>query len=190
MHGFLQFNERLAVLKLRVRGGRIGIVTAYAPHSLRPYDERQQFYTDLGDVLDKCSVNGPTYILGDLNAKLGAQRPGEEDIIGPFWYGREVTHKVEGCNRDLFMELCTDRCFTVANTFTQAPPGKKVTYFKPGALPMGDITASSHHMIDLFLAPSTHINDVQDLGSIREATLASDHFLVTCRLRAYCQRKR
>jgi hypothetical protein len=184
--GFLQYNERLAVMKIKVKGGRIGVVTGYAPHNLRPCGERQLFYTDLGCLLDGCSVNGPVYLFGDFNSKLGARRPGEEDILGQFCYGREAAHKVEVSNRDLLIEFCTDRGYMVVNTFIDAPPDKKVTYFKPGAAPMGDIVDTAYHMIDFFLAPPDQGYDIVDLMSVRDATMPTDHYLVKCRLKADC----
>ena len=106
-------------MKLKVRGGNIGFMSAYAPHNLRPHDERQQFYCDLGCIMDKCSTNGPAFLFEDFNSKLGMRRPGEEDILGPCCYGLEASHKVEDCNRNLLMEFCTDRSFVVVNTFTE-----------------------------------------------------------------------
>ena len=34
--GFLQFSDRLASLKLKVAGGKVGIINGYAPHNLKP----------------------------------------------------------------------------------------------------------------------------------------------------------
>ena len=51
---FLQYSDRLASLKMKINGGKIGIITAYAPHNLRPYDERVEFYTGVGILYDKC----------------------------------------------------------------------------------------------------------------------------------------
>ena len=45
-------------LKLRVPRGRIAILSTYAPHSGYPFDTRQAFFEDLGDVLLHTSVNG------------------------------------------------------------------------------------------------------------------------------------
>ena len=80
IHGFLQFSDRCACIKVKVRGGKIGIISAYAPHNLRPYDERYHFYQELGHLCDKCSVNGSLFLLGDFNARIGQRRPGEDDI--------------------------------------------------------------------------------------------------------------
>jgi hypothetical protein len=68
--GFVQASSRFASLKLRVEGGKINLITAYAPHSGYPYAERQRFFTELGDFENKLSAHGPNLILGDMNARL------------------------------------------------------------------------------------------------------------------------
>ena len=45
--GFCQMSRRIAYVKLRVKGGKAVVFTAYAPHNRRPFDERQAFYSEL-----------------------------------------------------------------------------------------------------------------------------------------------
>ena len=40
---YQQTSERMAQIKLAVRGGTIGIISAYAPHNLKPLAERADF---------------------------------------------------------------------------------------------------------------------------------------------------
>ena len=181
--GFLQYSDRLASLKFRVKSGKVGIISAYAPHNLKPYDERRRFYMELGKLLDKTSVNGSKYILGDLNAKIGQRRAAEENALGPHCYGTEAVHGVESPNRELLMEFCTDYGYLVGNTFFETSAEKKVTFFVPGASPLGVVNEHSYHMMDLALAPEQALGELADIHSVREASLATDHFLVLCHLR-------
>ena len=190
VEGFLQFSDRLASLRLKTRGGRFSIVSAYAPHNLRSYDERHGFYLDLGRLLDTCSVNGPKCILGDFNAKIGQRRAGEDDVFGLHCFGREAVHRVESPNRDLLLEFCTDRSLIVANTFENTLDEHKVTYFEPGHAPMGRINTSTYHMLDLVLVPQEHSLEVDGTQSIREASLATNHYLVVKSFRLDLERNR
>ena len=95
--------------------------SAYAPHSIKPHDERCNFYYDFGKLLNKCSVNGPTFLLGDFDAWIGQRRSGVERVLGMHCFGRESLHKVESPNRDLLMEFFTDFGLVVANTLFEAP---------------------------------------------------------------------
>ena len=183
LRGFLQFSDRLASVKIQTSHGKIALINAYAPHNLKPHDERWQFYIDLGVLHGKISTNGPKYVLGDFNARLGGSRPGEEDIIGPFTFGREARHAVETPNRDLLMEFCHDRGYIVANTMAYAPAEQKVTFMEAGAVPLSQPTGDNFAILDLVLVPSEARADVAMLSSMRTACLASDHFLVYCKLR-------
>ena len=180
--GFLQFSDRMASLRVRGGEGQVAFICAYAPHNLKPYDERHRFYSDLGHLSDRTAVNGPKYFVGDFNARIGRRRPGEEDIMGPFTFGREAVHQVDTPNRDLLVEFCTDRDCVVANTIEQGIPEQKVTFVEAGVAPMSTPTVDRFAMLDLLLAPAAHLSTVVTVSSIREATLASDHFLVYFKL--------
>ena len=41
---FCQLSDRLCALRLRVQGVKIGLISAYAPHSGRDFDERARFF--------------------------------------------------------------------------------------------------------------------------------------------------
>ena len=153
--GFLQYSDRMASLKLKVRGGKVGILTAYAPHNLKPYDERHNFYVNLSRLWEKTSVNGPKYISGDFNARIGSQRPGEGDIVGPFGFGRAAVHRVDVPNRDLLLEFCTDLGYVVANTFEDVPDEQKVTFMEAatGVFPLAQLTVDKLSVLDLALIP-------------------------------------
>ena len=44
---YYQYSDRLACLKLKVPRGICGLITAYAPHNLKPLSERLYFYVQL-----------------------------------------------------------------------------------------------------------------------------------------------
>ena len=184
---FLQFPDRIASLKLKTRRGKFGFITAYAPHNLKPYDERRSFYSELITVLGKCRVNGPRYVLGDLNARIGQQRTGEKDIFGPYSFGKEASHKVESPNRELLLEFCADFKYVAANTFFDMPAEQKVTFAEAGSRPIGPVNEDSFHMLDLVLVPEGALANISEIRSVRNATLATDHFVLLCSLQDECE---
>ena len=105
--GCSPFNNRVACLKLRVTRGCIALFTVLAPHNLKPLEERTEFYNTLDTMMGKVSVNGGRYVFGDLNARMGQRKAGEEDVLGDYCFGREAQHRVEMPNRDLLIEFCT-----------------------------------------------------------------------------------
>ena len=76
MKSYKQVNDRIAYVKLKVLGGVVGILTAYAPHNLKPLAERHDFYVQLDAVYRSCAGNKGRYILRDFNARIGPSLPG------------------------------------------------------------------------------------------------------------------
>ena len=185
--GFLQFSERLMSLKLSTAGGKIGLINAYAPHNALSLDVRVRFYDDLGSVMQKCSVNGAKYLFGDFNARIGRPRAGEEHVFGPWWFGAEVSSRTEIANRELLYDFCLSSGYAVCNTFERSPASQKVTFFKPGSSPLAAPDESHFAQLDLVLAPQANASDVMGVQSVREAALATDHFLVICQLNCRLQ---
>lgn len=179
---FLQYSDRLASIKVKEKGGEIAIICCYAPHNLRPYDERQQFYESLGKLYDSIAVNGPKCIFGDFNARLGNRRRGEEDIGGPFSFGTEAKRQVDTPNQDLLVEFCFYQSCVIANTLEYAPPDQKAIFMEPGTTPKSSTTGGGFAMLDLVLVPAGWVEKVVTVSSVRDAALASDQFLVYCKL--------
>ena len=80
------------------------------------------------------------------------------------------------------MVFCIGREYVVANTLEETPLEEKATYFEPGQPPMGPVSPASHAVMDLVLVPKQSTSDVSSTRSIREATLAANHYLVACSL--------
>ena len=151
---YLQCSSRIAAIKVKVEGGGVALVSAYAPPNTKPHDERQQFYTELGDVTNKLSVHGPKILLGDFNARLQCQQPGEEDIIGPGTFGRDgAVVDNDQSNRGLFIELCTRLQLCAANTLQAARPEYLVTYRDLGTKVDDPISYPAYAQLDYILVP-------------------------------------
>ena len=119
IRGFCQVNERIASLKIKCRGGNVALVAVLAPHNLRPQCEKWDFYEKLDRVMSGTSTNGPNFVFGDLNARIGQQRPGEHRVVGPHSFGIEAQFQVEMPSRDFLMEFChttTSRSQTLSAT--------------------------------------------------------------------------
>ena len=65
--------------------------------------------------------------------------------------GNQAAKNVEVSNRDLLLEFCHGNSVQVANTFFQTALEEKVTFFSPGATPLGPISenAKGYHLPDL-----------------------------------------
>ena len=111
----------MSSVKLRVQGGKAAFISTYAPHSGKPYDERQRFYHELGVFVNKTTAHGPKFVLGDFNARLYRRLPGEEDLIGDAIFTNTAATIPDDANRHLLVELCESAGLIVANTFNNSP---------------------------------------------------------------------
>jgi hypothetical protein len=89
-------------------------------------------------------------------------------------------------NRDLLLEFCTAHAYLVANMLQRTPDYQKVTYGEPGVHPMDVISERTHSMLDLVLVPAGATHEVITVLSVREATLATDHYLVYFHVNTNC----
>ena len=180
--GFTPTSNRVGSIRVKTLGGSLAIIGTYAPHNRRPLDERLAFYDTLETHLDKSKVSGEQYIIGDMNARLGRRRPGEEDHVGDYTFGREAQQSVEVPNRDLLMELCVSRRYAIANTFVPNEPSQQVTYYEVGSTPASPITETTFAMLDIVLVPVDSMWKVRYLHSDPLAAMSTHHFPVTVRL--------
>ena len=178
LHGFKQISHRLALVKLRVRGGLMSCFCAYAPHGGLPYDVRQSFFNNLRDHFLSTSAHGVKAIFGDLNSRLVTSQPGEEQHFGPWCFGSANHLQVAGSNRSLLLELCVACNLAVANTFKENPVHKLVTYYEIGRNPFLPITPHDFAQLDLLLVPTSMLAKIRNVCSDMSAPLSSHHFLV------------
>ena len=129
-------------------------------------------------MIRQCGSSAAKYIVGGFNARLGCRRPGEENLIGLHTFGREACRKVDVPNRDLLLEFCLGAELVVANTRFDVAPEEKITFMEAGTKPMMPVSADRFALLDLVVCDEVRLQDLRALRSIREAALATDHFLV------------
>ena len=169
--GLLQFSDRLASLRVRVSGGQACFVTAYAPTNQKDFETRHAFYTQAHDFIQSQRVHGPTFAVGDFNARLHSRQPSEESVLGPGVFGDPWRVLDPTANRELLLELCTSLENVVANTWYDQPDDFMVTYRNFGVDPLDVISPTKFAQLDHILAPITWIEAVLCIYSDRTAPL-------------------
>jgi exonuclease III len=80
-------NPRLCYIRLNAKPTRLSIICAYAPTEDKTDTEKDEFYNELSDLLNSTPKCDLIYIGGDLNAKVGQARNGEEKSVERFTIG-------------------------------------------------------------------------------------------------------
>ena len=176
---FKERTNRMASLKIRVTGGQLCLISAYAPHGGLDFALRWSFFDVLSDFNRDCHCYGSTIVLGDLNSRIHRQCPGEESVIGRYAFGNDQAELDPLSNRSLLLELCNQHSFLVANTFFEKPLDNLVTYRGWGIDRFADISHRGFAQLDHILVRNSDLGFVDDIFADRTAILRSQHFLVT-----------
>ena len=78
----------------------------------------------------------------------------------------------------MLTEFCSTYDLQIANTFTDLPADRLVTYREPGVAPLAPITSSTFAQLDLMLIPKSYASRIRFIESDRLQALSSQHFLV------------
>ncbi|VDP40070.1 unnamed protein product [Schistosoma margrebowiei] len=70
-----------ASFKTKKEGITMKIIKSYAPTNDSNDDIKDQLYERLQSIIEKCPINHPTILMGDLNARVGIGDTGYEDIM-------------------------------------------------------------------------------------------------------------
>ena len=139
----------------------------YAPTYNASDEEMGRFYNQLQQVFNETHDHDLVITMGDLNAKIGYQMPGEEGVEGQ--------HALEGQrsdNGERFVALCMEN--NMAITMTQYPHKNihKYTWTSPDG--------RTKNQIDHIAINGKFCRSITDVRAYRGADSASDHNLVIC----------
>ncbi|VDP32692.1 unnamed protein product [Schistosoma margrebowiei] len=88
-------------------------------------DIKDQFYERLQSIIEKCSRKDLTILMGDLNAKVGIDNTGYEDIMGRHGLGQRNE------NGARFANLCAFNKLVIGDTIFPHKRIHKATWISP-----------------------------------------------------------
>ncbi|VDP55335.1 unnamed protein product [Schistosoma mattheei] len=91
-----------ASFKTKKEGITMNIIQCYAPTNDSNDDIKDQFYERLLSIIEKCPRKELTILMGDLNAKVGIDNTGYEDIMG--------RHGLTGTEKQKWGKICKFVC--------------------------------------------------------------------------------
>ena len=84
-------NDRIASLKVKLpKNKTLTIIQVYAPAATTEEEEIISFYDRLNEEMEdqKINLKNQLVIMGDFNSQVGDREIGEENIMGPYTYGK------------------------------------------------------------------------------------------------------
>ena len=162
-------SERLLTLRLNTTAGPVTLISVYAPTLSATPDTKDEFYDKLAATLSSIPSKEQLVLLGDFNARVGADHESWPSCLGQFGVGRMND------NGQRLLELCTYHNLCITNSFFKTKPQHKVSWRHP---------RSKHwHQLDLILVRRTCIKNVLHTRSYHSADCDTDHSLVCCKIK-------
>lgn len=167
-------SERLLTLCLNTTAGPVTLVSVYAPTLSATPEIKDEFYDQLTATISNIPNKEQLILLGDFNARVGADQRSWPSCLGKFGIGKMND------NGQRLLELCTYHKLCIANSFFKTKPQHKVSWRHP--------RSKQWHQLDLILVRRTAIKNVLHTRSYHSADCDTDHSLVCCKVRLHPKR--
>ncbi len=144
----------------------MNIIQCYAPTN-DSEEDKEDFYNRLQTIIDSHSWRDITMVMGDINAKIGRDNSGYEEVMG-----REDLGEMNE-NGERFADLCAVRNLVIGGSVFPHRQIHKATWISPHL--------STENQIDHVCITKKFRRSLQDVRVRRGADVASDHhLLVAC----------
>ena len=171
--GWEPVNSRIITAKFTTKKKRIrlNIIQCYAPTNDADDDKKDEFYQQLQAVIDKRGAKDITILMGDLNAKIGADNTGYEETMGTHGLGQMNE------NGERFADLCALNQLVIGGSIFPHKRIHKATWRSPDHV--------TENQIDHICISRKFRRSWRDVRVMRGADVSSDHHLLltTIRLR-------
>ncbi|VDO53654.1 unnamed protein product [Schistosoma margrebowiei] len=147
----------------------MNIIQCYTPTNDSNDDIKDLFYERLQSIIEKCPRKDLTILMGDLNAKVGIDNTGYEDIMGRHGLGERNE------NGERFANLCAFNKLFIGGTIFPHNSIYKATWISPDH--------TTENQIDHICINKKFRRTMEDVRTRRGADVASDHHLVVANLK-------
>ncbi|KAK7095834.1 hypothetical protein V1264_005198 [Littorina saxatilis] len=174
--GWEAHGPRILTATFRTKKRRINldIIQCYAPTNDTEEEDKEEFYNRMATIIQKCPSRNITIVMGDLNAKIGSDNRGYEEIMGQQGLG-EMND-----NGERLADFCATNNLVIGGSLFQHKRIHKATWISPDL--------STENQINHVCIGKKFRRSLQDVRVRRGADVASDHQLLVARLRLKLRR--
>jgi endonuclease/exonuclease/phosphatase family metal-dependent hydrolase len=162
-------NERLLYAQFHSKFTRLSILVAYAPTEDAEEEAKDTFYDSLQAAMDEVPKHDVLLLIGDLNARVGAENKNHEKVMG-----RQAVGKMNN-NGERFVTLCEENKMVVGGSIFQHKNIHKLTWKSPDG--------KTESQIDHIAINAKWRRTLKDVRVKRQADVGSDHNLLVATLR-------
>ncbi|XP_076058238.1 uncharacterized protein LOC143035269 [Oratosquilla oratoria] len=165
-------NNRIISVSLKTKYCSLDITQVYAPQQGLNLEEKERFYEELQDTIDRMPNRDNSLIIGDLNGYVGLRRENRRSGKGG---GFSIGDISKDGNR--IIDFCVRNNMSIMNTFFKHQETHKWTWYRWNHI-QEEYTQKS--MIDLVLSSRKSL--IHDVKSIPSLSLDSDHRAVVAKV--------
>lgn len=171
-------SDRIITARFSSHPKNVTMIQVYAPTNAASMEDKDSFYDLLETTLDQVPRADITILLGDLNAKVGANNSSWEKVMGKHGLG---TMNENGA---LLVELCDKYNLVIGGTLFPHKEIHKYTWTHP------DPALSTRNQIDHIAISQKWKTSLEDVRNKRGANVYTDHILLVGCLRLKMFRRR
>ena len=158
-----------ATFRTKKKKIRMNVIQCYAPTNDSNEEDKNQFYNRLQNIMDKYPQKDVNILMGDLNAKIGQDNTGYEEVMGRQGLGNMNE------NGERFADFCAMNNLAIGGTIFPHRRIHKATWVSPDQV--------TENQIDHICMAKKFRRTLQDVRVRRGADVASDHHLLVARLK-------
>lgn len=148
-------SERMCTLRIKGRFFNYSIINVHCPHEMRPDEEKEAFYAQLGRVYDRCPRRDVKLVIGDMNAQIGREEL-YKPVIGP-----NSLHAATNGNGQMCVNFAASRGMVVRSTFFPRKDIHKATWRSPDQ--------QTENQIDHVLIDGRFFSDITNVRTYRRS---------------------
>ncbi|KAK2193911.1 hypothetical protein NP493_6g07016 [Ridgeia piscesae] len=161
--------DHLCSFKTKKENIKLNIIQCYAPTNDKDEETKEDFYNKLQTLCDKLKEKDMTILMGDLNAKIGSDNSGYEEVMG-----RQGLGKMNE-NGEMLADFCAFNNMIIGGSVFPHRRIHKATWVSPDH--------RTENQIDHICIGRKFRRSMQDVRVQRGADAASDHHLVLARMK-------
>ena len=155
-------SERIICLKMELDGVMLNVISAYAPQVGCIREEKETFWLDLDETVEKIPRNERIVVGADLNGHVGEGNNGDEECMGRHGLGKRNN---EG---QAVVDFAKRRELAITNTYFVKKPAHRVTYSSGGR----------SSQVDYIMVRRQRIKEVVDTKVVVGESVAKQHRIV------------
>ncbi|KAF7698039.1 hypothetical protein C0J45_12652 [Silurus meridionalis] len=167
-------SDRVMIVKLEVEWVMINVISAYVPQVGCEMEEKENFWSELDEVVEGVTRNERLVFGADINGHVGEGNKGDEEVMGRYGF------KKRNVEEQIVVDFAKRGEIAVVNTYFKKNEDHRVTY-KSGR---------RCTQVDYVLCIRCNLKEIGDCKVLAGDSVAKQHRMVVCRMVLEVKKKR